>query len=573
VVFFSLDRKGSRSTLINLLKHINSDGESKMKRFFLALLLCFISVSVIATQAIAAKPGSLSDRQADYGENLYSSSTLPSGLTKVEAAVTVRTATCVVAAANAPPNEKAQADYVCTGTADQSVINSAILAASSGGGGVVKLSSGNFYINGTINLLVNTSLTGNGITETNINLANNSNVTMIQCTQPSTFIMGSVISELHLYGNRASQTAGDGIVLTYNPSGINQVDDILIEHVFCQNMYRYGIYVNAGWGIRIINSLCETCGSDGFRITGQEIYMSNNFSSINLGHGFNVGTLNCSTLANNQAFQNSLCGFLTNGATYNVTFTSNLATLNGQHGYHVDSSPRLTFTGNAAYSNSQSAANTYHNYFLNSAYDCTFTGNTAIDTQDKVQCGFYLFWGGPNSLVNNLIDGGNYAIGIAPSTYMATLIGNSIFKPRTAAVYTNSYISVWQGNLGFIAPGEIRTVSGAIPATGVNTSAVSLLNPYGQSVRVKSVDVYISSAASSASSVDVGIGPSGGDSTGLWTKLDVNSKTGYFMSTIAPGTQTVPVGWGPTSYFNIYTTATGATTGLAATYTITVMGN
>jgi parallel beta-helix repeat protein len=60
----------------------------------------------------------------------------------------VRTAAIVVAASNATTVELAAADFVCTGTADQIVINAALAALTNGG--VVWLSSGTFNLTGPI---------------------------------------------------------------------------------------------------------------------------------------------------------------------------------------------------------------------------------------------------------------------------------------------------------------------------------------------------------------------------------------------------------------------------------------
>lgn len=57
-----------------------------------------------------------------------------------------------VASAGASAREKARADYVCDGTADQVQIQAAIAAAQAEGGGIVQLSPGNFNIAATITI-------------------------------------------------------------------------------------------------------------------------------------------------------------------------------------------------------------------------------------------------------------------------------------------------------------------------------------------------------------------------------------------------------------------------------------
>lgn len=60
----------------------------------------------------------------------------------------VRSYTYIVAASDSDSHEKAQADYVCTGSSDETVINNAITAA--GTGGSIKLLKGTYVIDGNI---------------------------------------------------------------------------------------------------------------------------------------------------------------------------------------------------------------------------------------------------------------------------------------------------------------------------------------------------------------------------------------------------------------------------------------
>ena len=60
-----------------------------------------------------------------------------------------RTATIVVAASNSSSKCKAAADYVCSGSGDQTEINNAISALPAGGGKIVLL-EGTYNINGKI---------------------------------------------------------------------------------------------------------------------------------------------------------------------------------------------------------------------------------------------------------------------------------------------------------------------------------------------------------------------------------------------------------------------------------------
>lgn len=73
-----------------------------------------------------------------------------------------RGATLTVAASDATALEKAQADYICDGTADEAEINTAITAANAANGGTVHLTSGEFIINTSILPLPNANIVGEG---------------------------------------------------------------------------------------------------------------------------------------------------------------------------------------------------------------------------------------------------------------------------------------------------------------------------------------------------------------------------------------------------------------------------
>src|SRR5437660_5443517 len=73
-----------------------------------------------------------------------------------------RTATIVIAASNSSAFSKACADYVCTGTNDDVVINAAISALNALGGGVAHFAAGTYNTTATITLFNNIVLRGQG---------------------------------------------------------------------------------------------------------------------------------------------------------------------------------------------------------------------------------------------------------------------------------------------------------------------------------------------------------------------------------------------------------------------------
>jgi hypothetical protein len=128
---------------------------------------------------------------------------------------------------------------------------------------------------------------------------------------------------------------------------------------------------------------------------------------------------------------------------------------------------------------------------------------------------------------------------------------------------------------GRILPGEIRTITGSI-ATLTQDSFNSLDNPFGQSVSLLSLDVYVSTGATAtAPNIDCGIGS--GATTDYTTLFDdlPGETIGFYRSTIAtPGAQTVPQLWqsgAGNRYLNM-SIKDAAATGMVATYVATVMG-
>jgi Right handed beta helix region/Periplasmic copper-binding protein (NosD) len=165
----------------------------------------------------------------------------------------------------------------------------------------------------------------------------------------------------------------------------------------------------------------------------------------------------------------------------------------------------------------------------------------------------------------------------------ATITNNIIRNTISSQIDWNPSLSastVISNNQGYIAAGEVRTISGIITGGSASSIALSIINPFSQAVRVVKVDIEITAESSVPSTLDVGIGSiSSSDYNGMWPGLNVHPGGSYpyfYTSTSSPGSQTVPINWASGSgnqYLNFYTTATGASTGLVATYTVTVMGN
>jgi hypothetical protein len=156
-------------------------------------------------------------------------------VTTLLTAKTGRTATLVVAASNATALEKAQADYVCDGTADEVEINAAIAALPTDGGRIC-LTSGTFYIANPL-VLNRTScwLCGSGIYATNLRAGTNS-INVIEITG-----WYNHVSDLRIYAG-VTKTGGAGIYIASN------------AHTNIQNILMNGQY----YGINCQSSILTT---------------------------------------------------------------------------------------------------------------------------------------------------------------------------------------------------------------------------------------------------------------------------------------------------------------------------
>jgi hypothetical protein len=194
-----------------------------------------------------------------------------------------------------------------------------------------------------------------------------------------------------------------------------------------------------------------------------------------------------------------------------------------------------------------------------------------------------------NGAHHNLIEGNrilsNYGLPGGGSDYGIRELDvsdyNYIKNNTFDATWDNAMVSLLgahsnaEGNTGYIAPGEIRTYSGLI-ATLTENAFNSLDNPFGQSVALLALDIYVSTGATATSpNIDCGIGSSAtADYTNLFDDLP-GETIGLYNSKIAtPGAQTQPILWqsgAGNRYLNM-SIKDAAATGMVATYVATVMG-
>ncbi|MDP2366350.1 MAG: right-handed parallel beta-helix repeat-containing protein, partial [Ignavibacteria bacterium] len=188
-----------------------------------------------------------------------------------------RGATLVVASSNASAQSKAQADYVCDGTADNVEIQAAIDALPAGGGKVV-LSEKLFNTTASIIAVSGLCLEGMGW-NTEIKIGDVSTQAIINISSKSNVI----ISNLKLNGNKTAQSAPG---LVHEGIDFTSSTDCIVEKVLIVDCASDGVDIDGGSNITVANSTIKGCRGTAVHISlldPQHIRMLNVYSENN-GH-------------------------------------------------------------------------------------------------------------------------------------------------------------------------------------------------------------------------------------------------------------------------------------------------
>ncbi len=467
---------------------------------------------------------------------------------------TGRTATYVIAASDAPYPVKAQADEVLPATGAQTLINASLAAYRN-----VFISGGtasNVYISAPI-LLPDTndfSLTSNHVW---IRLSDNANCVMIQKTTPdSTNYRGNLVG-LNITGNKAN-----------NPTGSYGIDATGFEHLNIGDCY---ISSTKGTGVYGLTDVTHTANG---------LYLDN--VQISNTDAYGLKTQGCAAVVLNTIWI-GLCasgGWLAEGGYElygdNVSCDQDLG-----HEIFFSSVQRASISNIWVSPSAQFKAGIY----LYACRDVQMNGGNFIgNSQNTYGVYFYSVDGEDGCTVSNFTfapaTGITFVYGVRQETAGTAItnckVTNCVFKSILQDALTGAVRQVEViGNQGYIAKGEIRTISGTI-STLTENAFNSIDNPFGQSVAVTKLDIYVSTAATATSpNIDCGIGSS--TTTDYATMFeDLPGETiGFYSSTIAtPGTQTVPILWASGSgnrYLNM-SIKDAAATGMIASYVVTVMG-
>ncbi len=442
-------------------------------------------------------------------------------------------------------SDTAGADYVATGCAADTAIQTAINDVSTNyGGGVVYLEEGTYIITTQIDLKSNVTLEGAGAnTILKFKNATNAFTDMLSASTGSPTRV--VVKDLRLDGNLANQSSGGMTGLYISTSS----PAATVDHVSADNFYGgYGFQTSGSGTVSISNSEASGNGSYGFYINSANASVANSVATSNGNHGF-VASNSSINLTNDQAKSNTGYGFDATGS--NVTMSGDIADSNSSIGFGLGG-------GNDAVSGSTAVNNTGDGFNITGGSYNTITGNTSTSNHGQ---GIYIGWtynvvtgntiykynsgndgiwasNGDNTITGNIIignGGSGYAIDISAGT--ASYLADNQYSGTGAT-------TIHDAGTGTIYGAQTTDTSGDLlqQATGI-TQTVGTGN-YVLNGAVGST--YAIGAATVGGSITLG----GASQTGVITlgKSTVSSEIDLGNAAVAGGsTQTIKIGSGATS--------------------------
>jgi parallel beta-helix repeat protein len=254
-----------------------------------------------------------------------------------------------------------------------SVIQNALINASSMGGGIVYISAGTYELSSNIAINSSTYLQGAGIDKTILTLKANAASWWSITGKNAGFIRADTmdnikISDITLNGNKANQLTG--IQESYGRYGIfmEACNDIIYDRVKIENFQGYGFdphgfkptmtYTN---NLTITNCISDNNDWDGFTIDqSTNVLVQNNTATNNGRHGFNIVTGSKNVIVDNNyaenngfSYHNSTgqgCGIMVQNnlqyTTRDVTVTNNIIYIADKGGVCINDVINATISKN-----------------------------------------------------------------------------------------------------------------------------------------------------------------------------------------------------------------------------------
>jgi hypothetical protein len=379
---------------------------------------------------------------------------------------------------------------------------------------------------------------------------------------------GLMFKDFALWGNSANQASGD-------QDGIKvSMDYGHIERVHIRYMGGNGLeFVGTSIDNQITNCGIYNCTNGLVIDTGvSDLLFTNLISGANLtGIRFDGGGSNC-MFNGGHIYGGGGCVNLIyfDGGGTRCRFTGMLIESCLQHGIVLDVTDAdisdVAFNGCNIYTSSQTTANTWDHVIV--------TRDSGVKIAYSPQF---------NSCTFGKITGNDcrYFINLPSYAYNAIVSGNRMNRSvmDTECVLDNTlaaYKALITGNQGYIARGEVRSLSGTISDLTQNYHN-SVDNPFGQDVLVLDETIYVTTGATATSpNIDCGIGSSATtDYVTLFDDLPGETPGVYHsVHTATFGKQTTPILWqtGTGNRYLNHSIKDAAATGMVATYTIRVMG-
>jgi len=405
------------------------------------------------------------------------------GTLQVSGANVTRTATYVVAASDSPAHVKAQADFVCDGTADDEDIQAAIDSLSTTGG-KIKLSNGTFNIAVPIVFAASwINLDGEGwgtVLKPITNL--NDNVIEADTAAPR---YGIIFSNFRIDGNKANQSAsGTGI----NFSGFTESE---IRSLRIIDTKTYCINADASTAAcdnnKVSDSILANCDGSGLRVAGcygwdishnPIIYGNGSHGVVLSGGGEHI-------ITGTNPNANTDRGFYIYGAT-RVEISNYMSCYNGSAGVDIaSSSSYIKLSNGTVYDNGFDNAKPY--------------GIALSETSNHIKIAHHFitdFGSGDQ----------DYGVILGVNTSDVELINNdltgNVVGALTGTVVASDYI---RGNIGYIAQGEIRSASGSLTGGAANSILFAWHNPEARDIFIRKVIINITTLDANAANIDCGI--------------------------------------------------------------------
>jgi parallel beta-helix repeat protein len=390
----------------------------------------------------------------------------------------------LVAASNSSEADKAAADYVADGTADEAEINAALLRAdpASGTGGARKsgkvyLFAGTYTTADTISIPNNTTLSGAGKGTLVQFAALGAGISKNMITNTTTGGTGTgiTIRDLKLDGNKSGNGTGGtqtGIYIDGAGSSSTNLAGATVTNVLVQNFKTNGIHINAAANNVITNNTVQ--GSDSYNIytnnanhdfiTGNTItgatlngiyltasvreIVSNNYVGSNANYGIRIDTGNTNTIIGNILSNNTGSG--STSTVYLVSSDTNLITGNS-----------IVDSAGSGYAIDISDAGSDGNYFANN----TFSGTGATTVNDV---------GTGTIFANQIKDSSNGNVYIQPAGTVELMKNTNVTGTLnvTSNVDTNGSLTVGNANQ-FVVSNTGVVTSGTWNGTAVADTYVA----------------------------------------------------------------------------------------------------